>query len=187
MAKVNFDSTPVKQFLNIYFNYLNSLNEYESEQLISKIHEAHLNSLPVEMRERIASALYNSSNPNFIRNFTSMAIYNLGCRGDIATLQIPSHLIDIFCKTFQITSKASSKFISEDTHLQDSHAKIKEKVQQIQEIKNQSKINKTVSESNAITSAEELVPKNWTSDDLRRSFLMSEIIRLPRCKRRKIR
>lgn len=187
MARVNYDSTPVKQFLNIYFNYLNSLPENQSKKLIAKIHQAHLNSLPVEMRDRISSALYNSSNPNFVRNFTSMAIYNLGCRGDIAILEIPSHLIDIFCKTFQITSKASSKFIAEDTHIQDSQAKIKEKVQQIQEIKNQSKINKTVSASNTITSAEDLVPKNWTSDDLRRSFLMSEIIRLPRCKRKKIR
>ena len=189
MARVNYDSTPVKQFLNIYFNYLTSLPEKASQHLISNIHQAHLNSLPIEMRDRIKSTLYTSANPTFIKNFTSMAIYNLGCKGDIETLEIPSHLIDIFADTFKVNLRATPKKqnIAPPNNELIEQAKIREKAKQLQEIKNQSKINRTISSSSVISSAEELIPTNWTKDDLRRSFLMSEIIRLPRCKRKKIR
>ena len=67
--------------------------------------------------------------------------------------------------------------------------RIKEKANQLQAIKQQSVFNGNNS-SHAVTSVSstsELIPKHWTKDDLRRSFLMSEIIRLPRCKRKKIR
>ena len=46
MAKVNFDSAPVQQFIKIYFNYLHSLPEYEEMKLLARVRQTHLNTLP---------------------------------------------------------------------------------------------------------------------------------------------
>lgn len=186
MAKVNFDSPEVQQFIKIYSNYLNSLPEYEYIQLMERIRQAHLNNMPIQTRDRIAEALSNSGNLQFIKNFTAMAIFNLGCKGDSITLELPPHLIDIFNDTFKLNGMKGNHSVEQD--LFDSQNKISEKVNQLQAIKNQSMFGESTqtSSQSSISSANNLLPKNWTKDDLRRSFLMSEIIRLPRCKRKKI-
>ncbi len=192
MAKVNFDSAPVQQFIKIYLNYLHSLPEYEEMQLLVRIRNTHLNTLPSEMRQRIINVLTDVNNPpnaNFVRNLNSMAIYNLGCRGDSVTLELPPHLIDMFNDTFLLQPQVKGSR-SAEKDLAESQNRIKEKANQLKAIQQQSLFNenKKISNSNiSVSSAGELIPKNWTKDDLRRSFLMSEIIRLPRCKRKKIR
>ncbi len=191
MAKVNFDSAPVQQFIKIYLNYLHSLPEYEEMQLLVRIRNTHLNTLPSEMRQRIINVLTDVNNPpnaNFVRNLNSMAIYNLGCRGDSITLELPPHLIDMFNDTFLLQPQVKGSR-SAEKDLAESQNRIKEKANQLKAIQQQSVFNGNNS-SHAITSVSstsELIPKHWTKDDLRRSFLMSEIIRLPRCKRKKIR
>ena len=187
MAKVNFDSPEVQQFIRVYSNYLNSLSEYESTDLINRIRQAHLNSMPIQTRDRIAEALNNSGNQQFVKNFTAMAIFNLGCKGDSITLELPPHLIDIFNDTFKLSNIKGNRSVEKD--LMESQNKIREKANQLQAIKNQSMFREEQSiqtSQSSISSANSLLPKNWTKDDLRRSFLMSEIIRLPRCKRKKI-
>ena len=190
MAKVNFDSAPVQQFIKIYLNYLHSLPEYEEMKLLARVRQTHLNTLPSEMRQRIINVLTDANNPpneNFVRNLNSIAIYNLGCRGDSITLELPAHLIDMFNDTFLLQPQTKGSR-SAEKDLAESQNRIREKANQLQAIKQQSLFNGN--HPNAITSVSstnDLIPKHWTKDDLRRSFLMSEVIRLPRCKRKKIR